>query len=253
MPHPIRFWFKALHDWARSPLGTTFFERECAHIDKHLPNTDKLAVVHLGVRPNIQGSRYLNAPHIICLTPPEVKIESHQPQIHINYKSLPIESQSVDWVILQHTLDYTSNPHQLLREIERILKPNGEILITGFHPWGSWGIWRLLARLVRKAPWSARFMTSHRVLDWLQLLGFEQKKYRYVGYLLPFHTTMNRIFNPLDKHCSRWLPLSAGYLITAQKKTFRPEWVGLVKNLTNQLPARSMYFKPTMKHENKKS
>ena len=241
MPHPIRFWFKALHNWAQTPLGLTFFERECAHIDKHLPDIENRVVVHLGVHPQNSNAKYLQSNKLIFLTPPEGKIDSTQPQAHINYKSLPIESQSVDWVILQHTLDYTSHPHQLLREVERILKPNGEILITGFHPWGVWGLWRFLARVIKKTPWSARFMTSRRVLDWLKLLGFEHQKYRYVGYLLPFGVGLNRFSKPLDRHCSRWLPASAGYLMTAQKKTFRPQWVGLVKDFAKQIPARSLY------------
>lgn len=240
MPHPIRFWFKALTSWAQTPLGQTFFERECEHIDKHLPNTHQKVVLHLGVHPEKTAPCYLDKQEIIFLTPPEGKIQSEQAQVHINYKSLPIESQSVDLVILQHTLDYTSNPHQLLREVERILKPNGEIMITGFHPWGVWGIWRFLARFIKKTPWSARFMTSGRVLDWLKLLGFEKQKYRYIGYLLPFSNRFNHFLKPLDKHCSRWLPTSAGYLLIAQKKTFRPQWVGLVKDIAKQIPVKGL-------------
>lgn len=86
---------------------------------------------------------------------------------------LPIRSGSVDACLLAHTLDFSKDPHQILREIERVLTPDGWIIISGFNPYSLIGLGKLLPSLRRRIPWSARMFSPERVLDWLHLLGFE--------------------------------------------------------------------------------
>lgn len=86
---------------------------------------------------------------------------------------LPIRSGSIDACLLAHLLDFSSDPHQILREVERVLTPDGWIIISGFNPYSLVGLGRLLPNLRRRLPWSARMFSPERVLDWLHLLGFE--------------------------------------------------------------------------------
>ncbi|MBR6000728.1 MAG: class I SAM-dependent methyltransferase, partial [Oxalobacter sp.] len=47
---------------------------------------------------------------------------------------LPYATESIDLVVLPHALDLAQSPHQLLREIHRILIPEGQLIISGFNP-----------------------------------------------------------------------------------------------------------------------
>ena len=53
---------------------------------------------------------------------------------------LPFDSQSVDLLVLPHGLEASAHPHQVLREVERVLVPEGRVVISGFNPWSLWGL-----------------------------------------------------------------------------------------------------------------
>lgn len=87
--------------------------------------------------------------------------------------NIPIETHSIDIVILPHTLEFENNPHQVLREVTRILKPEGIVLLMGFNPWSFWHLPRFLPKAKKHTPWHGRFISRYRVIDWLKLLNFE--------------------------------------------------------------------------------
>lgn len=86
--------------------------------------------------------------------------------------ALPIQQSSVDLCLLSHTLDFASDPHQILREVERVLTSDGYIILSGFNPLSLMGIRGYLGRR-RIIPWACRMFAPMRVKDWLHLLGFE--------------------------------------------------------------------------------
>ncbi len=88
-------------------------------------------------------------------------------------EELPVQSDSVDLVVLFHALEYSADPHRVLREVDRMLIPEGQLIVVGFNPWSRFGLWRLMQR--RRAPWCGSFYSSGRIRDWLALLGFELK------------------------------------------------------------------------------
>jgi hypothetical protein len=47
---------------------------------------------------------------------------------------LPLSENSVDAFLLAHELDFSKDPHQILREVDRAIMPNGYLVITGFNP-----------------------------------------------------------------------------------------------------------------------
>lgn len=87
--------------------------------------------------------------------------------------NIPIDTHSVDIVILPHTLEFEDNPHQVLREVNRILKPEGIVLLMGFNPWAFWHLPRFLPKAKRNTPWNGRYISRYRVVDWLKLLNFD--------------------------------------------------------------------------------
>jgi SAM-dependent methyltransferase len=87
---------------------------------------------------------------------------------------LPLESDSVDTIIAHHSLEFAARPHQVLREIQRVLTPQGHLLIVGFNPHSLLGINRRLRGLSRKSVWHGHSPVSeNRITDWLHLLGCE--------------------------------------------------------------------------------
>jgi len=87
--------------------------------------------------------------------------------------ALPILANSIDVVLLPHTLEFSPNPHGILREVERVLIGEGHVLILGFNPWSLFGFSRRMLGWRGRAPWNGTFLGLARVKDWLKLLGFE--------------------------------------------------------------------------------
>jgi len=86
---------------------------------------------------------------------------------------LPLKSDSVDMIIVPHLLEFDSYRFQTMREIERILKPEGIVLIMNFNPWSVWVRYQYLWEIKMADSWRGHFIGRSRVLDWLKLLNFE--------------------------------------------------------------------------------
>src|SRR2546428_6721385 len=80
---------------------------------------------------------------------------------------LPLAGQSIDLLALPHVLEFSAQPHAILREAERVLMPEGSIVISGFNPLSLWGAARALRWERRQVPWCGRFIGLLRLKDWL--------------------------------------------------------------------------------------
>lgn len=99
-------------------------------------------------------------------------------------EELPLATDTIDVVVVHHALDFTRDSHQLLREVTRVLRPGGQMLIIGFNPMSYWGLWRLFKRK-NQIPWRGRFISKRRLKDWLQLLNCQVDKINYGLHFLP--------------------------------------------------------------------
>jgi SAM-dependent methyltransferase len=86
---------------------------------------------------------------------------------------LPLAGDSVDMVIVPHLLEFDSYRFQTMREIERVLKPEGTVLIVNFNPWSVWVRYQFLWEIRMADSLRGHFIGHARVLDWLRLLNFE--------------------------------------------------------------------------------
>ena len=144
---------------------------------------------------------------------------------------LPVADDSVDVVLLLHTLDFYPDPHQTLREIDRVMIPEGRLIVVGFNPWSLWGFRRLFPSRTRCSPWSGRFIPVRRIQDWLSLLGFKIEKTRPLMFRPPLRqrVLMERL-SLLESSGRRWWPaLSAVYVVEAVKRVstltpIKPLW-----------------------------
>jgi SAM-dependent methyltransferase len=141
-------------------------------------------------------------------------------------EQLPLASDTVDLVVLPHTLDFSLDPHLVLREAERILIPEGRVLIVGFNPISLWGLWRGALRWRGGVPWCGRFLSYRRIVDWLVLLGFDIEYSDVCAFAPPLDS--DRWARRLDRAEGlgrRVWPMLAGvYVVRAVKRvsTIRP-------------------------------
>jgi SAM-dependent methyltransferase len=86
---------------------------------------------------------------------------------------LPLLEHSVDVCLLSHVLEFSLDPHHVIREANRALIPNGYLIITGFNPLSLAGLNRVIPYRKKQSPWNEHFFSPMRVKDWLHLMGFE--------------------------------------------------------------------------------
>jgi SAM-dependent methyltransferase len=136
-------------------------------------------------------------------------------------EELPLESDSIDILIAHHSLEFEANPHGALREMQRVLAPQGQLFIIGFNPYSAFGIGACFRGLSRNSAWHHHHpVGSHRVSDWLHLLGCEVQNCSYLFAVPPLGS--GRLRSALAS-CDGWLsghniPLGGLYVLHAIKQ-----------------------------------
>lgn len=141
---------------------------------------------------------------------------------------LALQENSIDAVVMANELDFARDPHQILREVNRVIIPNGHLMIAGFNPFSLAGVVKYLPVKSGSPLHQARFFSRSRVKDWLHLLGFEVvEQYSLVYSELLFE----RQLNPKSQQFARrYLPGTAAmYLLIARKRVvplslIKPRW-----------------------------
>lgn len=227
-----------MHSWANQAPGEWFQEQERAQLEQVLPTLFGYHLLQVGdfyPRSCLQASRI---PHRmlmdqVLLSPDKEKTDTTQggSPLKGDPEALPVATDSLDVVLLPHTLEFTHNPHQVLREADRVLIPEGHVVILGFNPWSVWMCWRLVLGWRGRAPWCGRFISQTRVRDWLQLLGFDITHAEHFFFRPPLaRVGIMRHLRFLERLGKRWWPIfGAGYIVVAKKRVvtltpIRPRW-----------------------------
>lgn len=218
-----------LRDWASSSSGRSLIESEATQLAAVLPTLYGPTIVQLGA-PCLR--RFLESSEAVTkiLACSRDGQASDQPAAVTRPEALPFDARSVNQVLLPHVLEFSDDPHQVLREVSRVLVPEGHAVILGFNPLSSWGLFRLFQHR-RRAPWNGRFYRLSRVRDWLSVLGFETVSGRMLYFRPPANSVRLRSrLSFLEQAGDRWWPMFAGvYLLVARKRELgmtplRPSW-----------------------------
>lgn len=142
---------------------------------------------------------------------------------------LPVESDSIDCVLLPHTLDYSDRPHAVLREVDRVLTAHGHLAILGFKTGGLWGVRRLVPG-AGLPPDVENLLPERRLRDWLQLLDLHIHGVTHFFFRWPMPGHRGASSAKWEQRGQRWWPeFAACYMLTAQKRVstltpVRPQW-----------------------------
>lgn len=219
------------HWYTTSLVGRTLLRQEREHLEPVLNTLFGYHAVQVGCLPGEDLLSQCRIPHRVVLDPDSGK-PAHT--VLCAYPdALPIQTDSVDVVVLPHTLEFERAPHEILREVDRVLIPEGHVLILGFNPWSLWGIAALLCgrRKHPVPPWCGKFLSLTRLTDWLALLGFKVVLTREFFFRPPIqHEGTLRRLNFMERLGSKYSNRVGGaYLLVAQKRVFtltpiRPRW-----------------------------
>ncbi|WP_144108729.1 class I SAM-dependent methyltransferase [Paraburkholderia sp. BCC1886] len=146
---------------------------------------------------------------------------------------LPFEAQSVDLIVMPHTLEFTSDPHRLLREAERVLMPEGQLIILGFNSLSLWGARQSVGKMTGRpfVPAAVDLIAFTRLKDWIKLLGFDLERGRFGCYRPPLDSDQWLArYGFMEAAGDRWWPIfGATYMIKAIKRVPGMRLVGPLK------------------------
>ncbi len=247
-----------LADWMQSAPGQCLLRWEQQHLDQAVADVFGYHALQLGL-PELQALRANRMPHrwlasdtarsprALLVPPPGEGEPGRLPLVadaalHCDFDALPFPNQSLDLVVLPHALELSRDPHLTLREVERVLVPEGRVMILGFNPASMWGLRQRLGRaraavgLGRRGalflPSAGEFLGYWRLRDWLRLLSFEVEGGRF-GCFRPPYASARWLERSawMEGVGERWWPVfGAVYFLVAVKRVRGMRLVGLARH-----------------------
>lgn len=220
-----------LNDWFSSKLGRSLLNAEYEQIAEWSDSLFGYQLLEISFFDSnlcyLEPCVIKNKVHISPMATPA----GQQLRLRSLPEQLPVVTDYIDAVVLLHALDFAADPRQVLREAERVLIPEGRLIVCGFNPYSLWGARRRLPGAGKRMPWKGNFISYARLLDWFSLLGFEVERTATRMFRPPVQR--RHLFQQLKKMeplGQRWLPWLAGvYMVQAVRRVstvtpVRPRW-----------------------------
>jgi SAM-dependent methyltransferase len=211
-------------DWLSSALGRQLLAAEGQVLRGLLDDVFGLELLQLGSwgasRELLSQSRTRRQ---TVIAPGAARASGLPVDIVAELAQLPVQTATVDAVLLPHTLEFEPDPHAIVREADRVLTGEGQLIVLGFRPVSLWGL-RAAASRQGYPPGLRQMLGMRRVRDWLELLGYEVVLQRRYLYSRPWEAGSGRdsaatrrilrrgLFNPLP---------AAAWLLKARKHVYR--------------------------------
>lgn len=246
-----------MHHWFDSPPGRYLLAWEQACLDEAVADIFGYHSLQLGM-PLLQGLRANRMPHRwlalgqegMWLAPTTAAGAAEEDtrvsgrhlaaDLFAEPVALPFADGSLDLVVLPHALELSIDPHAALREVERVLVPEGKVVISGLNPASLWAMRQRRARIYRRLgnkgaplylPDVGEFIGYRRLRDWLRLLSFEVESARFGCYRPAVRSAhwLER-FGWMDTLGEKWWPIfGAAYFLVAVKRVhgmrlLEPAW-----------------------------
>ncbi len=263
-----------MQSWLETPPGEYLLAWERAQFDAVVADIFGYHALQLGLAPlpalqaNRMPHRWLAVPtpgnsldSVSSVTSDAIN-QALQPVADLvtDFAALPFFENSLDLLVLPHSLELSPDPHATLREAQRVLVPEGKLVVCGFNPMSLWGLKQARAHLYRRLsrtvsgesgteatsqtptggslgtlflPEAGEFLGHRRMKDWLRLLNFEIESDQFGCYRPAVRSDkwLQR-FAWMDKAGARYWPiLGAVYMVVAVKRVhgmrlLSPNWKG---------------------------
>lgn len=234
-----------LTDWLKTPPGEYLLAWERERFDQAVSDLFGYHALQLGL-PELDALRANRMPHqwlaldamASTADSPAAAAPPRQVALLTHSVALPFAANSLDLVVLPHTLELSLDPHTTLREVERVLVPEGRVVISGLNPASLWGLRQQRAHLCRRLGFGEPFLPERgelighwRLRDWLRLLSFEIESAQFGCYRPAFdNARWLARFGWMDRAGARWWPIfGATYFLVASKRVrgmrlLEPAW-----------------------------
>ena len=245
-----------LQQWLATPVGRYLLEWEQAQVDAAVSDAFGFHALQLGV-PALDALRSNRMPHRWLAEQPADPPAPLRCAVLTDFSALPFPPASLDLLVLPHTLECSTDPHATLREVERVLVPEGRVVVCGLNPLSLWtlrqGLGMLLRRMVPRRQWAALYLPpvqesiGHwRLRDWLRLLSFDTERVQFGCYVPPVRSAkwLGR-WGFMERWGARWWPvLGASYVVVGVKRVrgmrvLTPAWKPAPKRAAQTAPVAS--------------
>jgi SAM-dependent methyltransferase len=244
-----------LTTWFNSPLGTTLLQKEAALLVQGVRRFHGDAMLWLGPipLPGVELDRCMVRHRVYGSMSGTQRWPTESGSAASTYngliEALPFPPSSMDAVVLHHALDCCTDPRGAMREVYKVLRPGGRLLICGFNPLSLWGARRVFARF-RPDPFSdLRFVSPLRLLDWMAVLGIEADEgVQYLMYRPPiaFGRFEARLWTRLRTALQQSrLPVGGVYYLLGRKSVAGVTPLRLVRSMRRANLAPAAVPRPT--------
>lgn len=224
-----------MQQWFETPPGRVLLAWEQAEFDRAVGDIFGYHALQMGL-PGLQALRANRMPHKwLALAEAAPAEGSARPDLVTDFSALPFEENSLDLVVLPHSLELNVDPHATLREVGRVLVPEGKVVICCLNPASLWGLRQRRAHVYRRfgfgdlyLPDAGDFIGYWRLRDWLRLLSFEVEASSFGCYRPALRTEkwLQR-FAWMDAVGERsWPIFGAAYFLVAVKRVRGARLIG---------------------------
>lgn len=222
---PLHQCAPALADWYTTSLGKQVLCQQQNLLDGVLGELFGYHLMQLSVHPVSQISDASRIHHCFSMTPHQVDSRRNTSVAAVaNFEALPFADEALDVTILHHVLEFSANPHQVLKEAARVTISRGHIIIFAFNPLSYQGVAQQVMRYSNpRSIWSRHALSRTRLQDWLAFLDFSAVDYWVLGPRSPLRMTQLMAGN------MKW-PLGTSYCLLARKdkagvRPIKPDWL----------------------------
>ena len=262
-----------MQNWLKTPPGQYLLDWEKAQLERVVADIFGYHALQLGL-PDLNGLEASRIPHRWVASPYlsggddavainniatkaintmaiDINIDIKEDlkiAFYAEFEALPFAENSLDLLILPHSLELSPDPHATLREAERVLMPEGKLIICGFNPLSLWGFKQKRSHLYKRLnfgdlylPEAGEMIAYRRLRDWLRLLNFDVEPGHFGCYRPAVRSAgMLQRFAWVDKLGERYWPIfGAVYFVVAVKRVRGMRMISPIKKLnkiTNTAP-----------------
>lgn len=227
------------HDWLNSPAGKYILNWEQTQFNQSVTDQFGFEALQIGM-PELSCLKENRIPNRFLMLTPHDATPLVGMQMDFEHRcyglphELPFANDSLDLIVLPHVLEFAEDPHQTLREVHRVLRPEGRLVISGFNPISLWGARQYLGRVFGAPflPREGQFLSHLRIKDWLKLLDYSIDRGKFGCYRFPLQSIKTpESPSAMDKIGDRWWPIFGSvFMLSAIKRISGMKLVGRIQN-----------------------